>query len=175
MSLPEYQYRSGSAATSQLDIHQPALPGYSRTTATVWDVPPAEQEHNFHLTDKKTGAQWLTMTVMSRASSASEQPTFYQGANIAGSLKLDLDKEVLVDEVTLAVSASTKAHCLPSAHHSSHIMSLHLAHVACSYLMPSNFSYTDASAYSPILSPTSSTRPRHSIPQLSKAPAPTPQ
>ncbi|OJT03374.1 hypothetical protein TRAPUB_6043 [Trametes pubescens] len=103
MSLPEYQYRSGSAATSQLDIHQPALPGYSRTTATVWDVPPAEQEHNFHLTDKKTGAQWLTMTVMSRASSASEQPTFYQGANIAGSLKLDLDKEVLVDEVTLAL------------------------------------------------------------------------
>ncbi|EIW57486.1 uncharacterized protein TRAVEDRAFT_29565 [Trametes versicolor FP-101664 SS1] len=101
MSLPEY--RSSSAAASQLDIDQSALPGYSRTTMTVWDVPPAEQEHQYHLTDKKTGAQWLTMTVMSRASSASEQPTFYQGANIAGSLKLDLEKEVLVDEVTLAL------------------------------------------------------------------------
>lgn len=170
MSLPEY--RSGSAATSQLVIDQSALPGYSRTTMTVWDVPPAEQEHHYHLTDKKTGAQWLTMTVMSRATSANEQPTFYQGANISGSLKLDLEKELLVDEVTLAVSASTRERCLPGARYGSSIMSLHSAHVACTYLMHANCSYTDASASSRTRPPTSSTRPRRSTPQPNKVPPP---
>lgn len=169
MSLPEY--RSSSAAASQLDLDQSALPGYSRTTMTVWDVPPAEQEHQYHLTDKKTGAQWFTMSVMSRASSASEQPTFYQGANIAGSLKLDLEKEVLVDEVTLAVSASAKERILHSPRRDSSIMLLHLVHLPCTYLMHSNRSYTDVSASSRTPPPTSSTPRRRSIPQPSKAPA----
>lgn len=170
MSLPEY--RSSSAAASQLDVDQSALPGYSRTTMTVWDVPPAEQAHQYHLTDKKTGAQWLTMTVMSRASSANEQPTFYQGANIAGSLKLDLEKEVLVDEVTLAVSASTKERSLHSALRGSSIMLLHLVRLAGTYLIHSNCSFTDASASSPTRPPTSFTHPRRSIPQPNKAPTP---
>lgn len=170
MSLPEY--RSSSAAASQLDIDQSALPGYSRTTMTVWDVPPAEQEHQYHLTDKKTGAQWLTMTVMSRASSASEQPTFYQGANIAGSLKLDLEKEVLVDEVTLAVSAPTSECGLPNARHGLSITLLRLPHVACTYLIHSIRSYTDVSVSSRIPPPTSSTHRRRSTPQPNQAPTP---
>ncbi|KAH9850287.1 hypothetical protein C2E23DRAFT_735463 [Lenzites betulinus] len=101
MSLPEYPL--GSAAASQVDISRPPLPGYSRTTTAVWDVPPAEQEHHFHLTDKKTGAQWLTLTVLSRAESADGPPVFYQGGNIAGSVALELEKEVLIDEVTLTL------------------------------------------------------------------------
>ncbi|KAI0635876.1 hypothetical protein C8Q77DRAFT_1155628 [Trametes polyzona] len=103
MSLPEY--RSGSGAASQVDVSQHALPGYSRTNniESVWDVPPAEQEHRFHLTDKKTQAQWLTFVILSRASTPTEPPTFYQGANITGSVKLSIDKEMLVDEITLTL------------------------------------------------------------------------
>ncbi|KAI0833421.1 hypothetical protein BC628DRAFT_1414218 [Trametes gibbosa] len=101
MSLPEYPL--GSAVASQSDVSRSALPGYSRTSTTVWDVAPAEQEHHFYLTDKKTGAKWLTLTVLSRAKSADDAPVFYQGGNIAGSVALELPKEVLVDEVTLTL------------------------------------------------------------------------
>ncbi|KAI0368609.1 hypothetical protein BV20DRAFT_968964 [Pilatotrama ljubarskyi] len=102
-SLPPAYPAGNFAVAPQLDISQPALPRYSPSTATIWDVPPPDQEHSFCLTAKKTGERWLTLSVMSRAASAAEPPTFYQGASIAGSLKLELDKKEFIDEISLAL------------------------------------------------------------------------
>ncbi|KAI0649180.1 hypothetical protein C8Q79DRAFT_496480 [Trametes meyenii] len=99
MSLPTYQ--PDYAVSSQVDL--PRLPVYSQATETLWDVPPTVQEHRYHLTAKKTGAQWLVLTMKSRATSPTEAPTFYQGANIAGNLSMQLDKEESIDEVTLSL------------------------------------------------------------------------
>ncbi|KAI0359923.1 hypothetical protein OH77DRAFT_1419286 [Trametes cingulata] len=104
MSLPPaYPAGHPGAFASQLDVSEPALPGYTRTTTAVWDVPPPEQEHFFYLTAKKTGKRWLTLSVLSRAASATDPPTFYQGARVTGNLRLDLDKEELVDEISLSL------------------------------------------------------------------------
>ncbi|KAI0671684.1 hypothetical protein C8Q78DRAFT_791238 [Trametes maxima] len=75
----------------------------NQTTEAVWDVPPAEQEHQYHLTTKKTGARWLALTLKSRATSPEDAPTFYQGANIVGAMIMELDKEEPIDEVTLSL------------------------------------------------------------------------
>ena len=95
-----------SAAASTLDVSQP-LPTYSRTRPTdnEWDVPEVEQDHHFHLTHKKTGTPWLTLTIRSRAASEAEPPTFYQGAEIAGSVKMELDREEFMDDIFIAVSS----------------------------------------------------------------------
>ena len=94
-----------SAAVSQLDLSQ-ALPTYTRSTVSnaVWDVPAPEQEHRFHLNVKKTNVPWLTLTVRSRAASEDDVPTFYQGGEVGGSVRLELAKEELLDDVTVAVS-----------------------------------------------------------------------
>ncbi|KAI0749321.1 hypothetical protein C8Q80DRAFT_1218531 [Daedaleopsis nitida] len=80
-----------------------SLPRYTRTSNTEWDIPPAEQEHVFSLHAKKTGARWLTLTVTSRAASKADTPTFYQGGNITGNLRLELDREESMDEISIAL------------------------------------------------------------------------
>ncbi|KAM5535990.1 hypothetical protein V8D89_010430, partial [Ganoderma adspersum] len=92
-------YRLGSLAASQLDISQP-LPDYARTVSPEWDVPAADRLHHFHLA-RKTGEQWLTLTMTSRAATADATPVFFQGGNITGSLKLHLEKEELVDDISI--------------------------------------------------------------------------
>ncbi|KAI1797174.1 hypothetical protein LXA43DRAFT_877820 [Ganoderma leucocontextum] len=92
-------YPLGSVAASQLDISQP-LPDYARTVSAEWDVPAADRLHRFHLT-RKTGEQWLTLTMTSRATTADAAPTFFQGGNVTGSLKLQMEKEELVDEISI--------------------------------------------------------------------------
>ena len=96
-------YPLGSAAASRVDVSQ-ALPQYSRTTSGDWDLPAAQQEHIFSLKGKKTGARWLTLTVTSRASSDADLPVFFQSGNVTGTLRLELNKEEIIDEVTIAVS-----------------------------------------------------------------------
>lgn len=98
-------YPLGSVAACQLDISQP-LPDYARTVSAQWDIPAADRLHHFHLT-RKMGEQWLTLTVTSRAATADTTPTVFQGGNIAGSLKLYLEKEELVDEISIDVSVVT--------------------------------------------------------------------
>ena len=96
-----------SAAASLLDVSQPPLPTYTRTVTsgeTDWDVPAAVQEHQFALTHKKTGMPWLTVTMRSRATSAEDTPTFYQGGEVAGTVQMELEREELMDDVTIAVS-----------------------------------------------------------------------
>ena len=94
-----------SAAGSTLELGL-ALPTYTRTTTTdtEWDVPAAEQEHYSHLTRKKTGMPWLSLSVRSRATSEGETPMFYQGGEVAGAVKMVLEKEELMDDVVLSVS-----------------------------------------------------------------------
>ena len=96
-------YPFPSAAVSQLDVSQ-ALPTYSRSTNAEWDVPAAERQHTFSLV-KKNGQRWLSLDVTSRATSDTQAPTFYQGGHVVGTVRLELDKEELVDEITVAVSA----------------------------------------------------------------------
>ncbi|KAI0327814.1 hypothetical protein GY45DRAFT_1327117 [Cubamyces sp. BRFM 1775] len=109
MSLPGYHESStemrpvSQVNGTQANESQASLPSYSRRVATVWDVPPAEQVHCFYLTAKKTGIQWLTLSLTSRAASAVDTPTFYQGGDVTGSVKLDLEKEESVDEITIAL------------------------------------------------------------------------
>ena len=95
-------YPFPSAAVSQLDVSQ-ALPTYSRSTNAEWDVPAAERQHTFSLV-KKNGQRWLSLDVTSRATSDTQPPTFYQGGHVVGTVRLELDKEELVDEITIAVS-----------------------------------------------------------------------
>lgn len=95
-------YPLGSLAASQLDISQP-LPDYARTISPQWDIPAADRLHHFHL-DRKTGEHWLTLTMTSRAATADAPPLFFQGGNISGSLKLHLEKEELVDDISIDVS-----------------------------------------------------------------------
>ncbi|KAL7279161.1 hypothetical protein ACG7TL_007001 [Trametes sanguinea] len=92
-----------AAATAPPEAYPSELPVYTRSSSTEWDVPPAEQTHRFSLTSKKSQSPWLNVTVMSRAKSATDQPTFYQNAPIVGSVELNLDKETLVDEVSIAL------------------------------------------------------------------------
>ena len=105
MSLPGYtEFNTETRPAPQVNESQATLPSYSRRVSTVWDVPPAEQVHCFYLTAKKTGTRWLTLALTSRAASAVDTPTFYQGGDVAGNVKLDLEKEEMVDEITIAVS-----------------------------------------------------------------------
>ncbi|TFK94068.1 hypothetical protein K466DRAFT_477317 [Polyporus arcularius HHB13444] len=97
-SLPAYP--SDSSSDSHLDVAQD-LPTYTRTINTEWDIPPAEQQHNFHLETKKTGARWLTLVVTSRAASDDEQPTFYPGGNVTGSVRLTLEKQEVMDQISI--------------------------------------------------------------------------
>lgn len=92
-------YPLGSVAAYQLDISQP-LPDYARTVSPEWNVPAADQLHHFHLS-RKTGEQWLTLTMTSRAATTDATPMFFQGGNVTGSLKLNLEKEELVDEISI--------------------------------------------------------------------------
>ncbi|PIL35629.1 hypothetical protein GSI_02357 [Ganoderma sinense ZZ0214-1] len=92
-------YPLGSVAASQLDVSQ-TLPDYARTVSSEWDVPAADQLHHFHLA-RKTGERWLTLTMTSRAATAEATPLFFQGGNVTGSLKLHLEKEELVDEISI--------------------------------------------------------------------------
>lgn len=105
-SLPDYP--SGSSSDSQHDASQD-LPTYTRTNATEWDIPPADQRHSFHLESNRTGAQWLILQVVSRAASESDQPTFYQGGNVTGTLQLTLDKPEAMDRITIDVSNAALA------------------------------------------------------------------
>ncbi|KAH9945423.1 uncharacterized protein BXZ73DRAFT_38262 [Epithele typhae] len=91
-----------SAAASQLDVSN-ALPTYTRTTENDWDVPDPTQEHQFFLTLKKTGVRWLTLSLQSRATSADNTPVFYQTGEIKGTVTMELDKEELMDDVTLSL------------------------------------------------------------------------
>ncbi len=100
-SLPAYP--SDSSEDSHLDVAHD-LPTYTRTTNTEWDIPPAEQQHNVHLETKKTGARWLTLVVTSRAASDDEQPTFYPGGNVTGSVRLTLEKQEVMDQISIDVS-----------------------------------------------------------------------
>ncbi|RPD60021.1 hypothetical protein L226DRAFT_486562 [Lentinus tigrinus ALCF2SS1-7] len=97
-SLPDYP--SESSSDSQLDDSQD-LPTYTRTTTAEWDIPRAEQQHGFHLESRKTGVQWLTLKVVSRAASAADQPTFYQGGNVTGTVQLTLEKPEAMDQITI--------------------------------------------------------------------------
>ena len=99
-------YEVSFPAASQPDVFQ-SLPGYTRTVNPEWEVPAADQRHTFNLTAKKTGERWLTLSVTSRAASAAGTPTFYQGGDVSGSLELHLDKEELVDGITITVSVAT--------------------------------------------------------------------
>ncbi|KAJ8495957.1 hypothetical protein ONZ51_g1381 [Trametes cubensis] len=104
MSLPGYtEFNTETRPAPQVNESQATLPSYSRRVSTVWDVPPAEQVHCFYLTAKKTGTRWLTLALTSRAASAVDTPTFYQGGDVAGNVKLDLEKEEMVDEITIAL------------------------------------------------------------------------
>ncbi|KAJ3007784.1 hypothetical protein NUW54_g3408 [Trametes sanguinea] len=91
-----------AAASAPPEANPPELPAYARSITTEWDVPPAEQVHHFSLTSKKISSPQLSLTVMSRAKSATDRPTFYQCAPIIGSVELSLDKETLIDEVSVA-------------------------------------------------------------------------
>ncbi|KAI0714275.1 hypothetical protein C8T65DRAFT_573497 [Cerioporus squamosus] len=97
-SLPAYP--SDSSENSHPDVVYD-LPTYTRTTSGEWDIPPAEQQHSFHLETKKAGAPWLTLIVTSRAASDADQPTFYQGGNVTGSVKLTLEKQEVMDQITI--------------------------------------------------------------------------
>ncbi|KAI9057333.1 hypothetical protein FKP32DRAFT_1615457 [Trametes sanguinea] len=92
-----------AAAAAPFEANPPELPAYARSITTEWDVPPAEQVHHFNLTSKKIGSPWLNLTVISRAKSATDRPTFHQSAPIIGSVELSLDKETLIDEVSVAL------------------------------------------------------------------------
>ncbi|KAI0787753.1 hypothetical protein C8Q74DRAFT_1253711 [Fomes fomentarius] len=98
--LPAYPFLSVIA--SQLDISQ-ALPGYTPTASTEWDVPAAEQQHAFSLVNKKSGTRWLSLTVTSRAASNTDPPTFFQGGDVSGACRLDLDTEEVVDDITITL------------------------------------------------------------------------
>lgn len=86
---------------SELDLPQ-SLPVYSPSRET-WDVPEIQAEHVFTIEHKKTGVPWLTLATKSRATSNNEQPVFYQGDDVAGSVRLDLTKEEYMDDITIAV------------------------------------------------------------------------
>ena len=73
------------------------------TESDGWDVPPQTKEHLFYLADKKTGFQWLTLSMKSRATRDDEMPTFYQGAVIEGTVKMILEKDRYMDNVTIEV------------------------------------------------------------------------
>lgn len=92
-----------SATASQLDVSQ-ALPSYTPTASTEWDVPAAKQQHAFSLVNKKSGTQWLSLTVTSRAASNTDPPTFFQGGDVSGTCRLNLDTEEVVDDITITVS-----------------------------------------------------------------------
>ncbi|OBZ72078.1 hypothetical protein A0H81_08019 [Grifola frondosa] len=84
------------------DILDPELPSYSQNLSTVWDIPPVQTEHSYYLT-KKARERWLSLTVRSRATNDEELPTFFQGGVIAGSLKLNLEKEDVLVSVYISV------------------------------------------------------------------------
>lgn len=78
------------------------LPSYSRDVPASWDIPPVETNHVYHLS-KKTGEQWLIVTLKSRARDPTEIPLFFQGGLIAGSVKAEFEKEQHIDSISATV------------------------------------------------------------------------
>lgn len=97
---------SSSQETAQADATpDPELPSYSRNASASWDVPPVRTDHVYRL-PKKTGEQWLTLTLRSRARDSDDTPIFFQGGVIAGSLEADFEKEESIDSISAFVSTN---------------------------------------------------------------------
>ena len=79
------------------------LPSYSRSGSASWDVPPLRTDHVYRL-QRKSGEQWLTLTLRSRAEDPDDTPIFFQGGVIAGSLQADFEKEESIESVSAFVS-----------------------------------------------------------------------
>ena len=72
----------------------------SSTSNNVQSPPPVE--HVFQLT--KNGGHWLTLILKSAALDVSDKPSFTQGSEITGSVRLNLDNKVTIRSVAVSVS-----------------------------------------------------------------------
>ena len=94
------------------------LPNYVdsfQDAAVLLSRAPRLSTHVYGIRKKLDGPEWLILRVTSRSKSPDKLPLCIEGDPVVGSVELNLERETVVRNVTVTVSAHTSA-SLPSVH-----------------------------------------------------------